>query len=182
MWKDSTGAIVQKRRPEHEKEDRKRSTNSESEATPRRRQSRARGIKQEPNYVLSPTRQNERTQSPRTLEPMNESDMGDLFLPGQMPTSSTHNGTVSHNGVIIGDDQWPMPNPIDEMPFEDAGFDSYEFLCNGSWGHISHANRSMGTSFEDFFAPDTGKSMIQIIETMFLTVLQLLHIIRQLRP
>jgi len=56
------------------------------------------------------------------------------------------------------DDQWPMPNSMDEMPFEDAGFDSYEFLCNGSWGvPPSRADPSPESPYDDTLAPDTGK-------------------------
>jgi hypothetical protein len=155
LWKDSTGAIVSKRRPEHEKE-RKRPA-AETEAS-QSRQIQSQTRPKEMTYALAPNPMIDVPISPpKSMEPTsNGSDVGDLFIPGPLPLPSTESARMSLPAAV--DDQWPMPNSIDEMPFEDAGFDSYEFLCNASWGaQPSHINSNSDLPYDDIFAPDTGK-------------------------
>lgn len=155
LWKDSTGAIVSKRRPEHEK-GRKRPA-AESELSPSH-QSQNRNALKETAFLLAPTPQKDAPISPsRSLEPIsNGSDVGEPFVGGAMPMASVESAQMAMPPSM--DDQWPMPNSMDEMPFEDAGFDSYEFLCNASWGALPpRSDPSPDLPYDDIFAPDTGR-------------------------
>lgn len=166
LWRDSTGAIVSKRRPEHDKE-RKRSGPSDSDASP----NRAGRHQNHPNLnqtLASRTQKPAPPSPPRSLEPISN---GSAFIQG--PLASVE-GSLLPPGV---DDQWPMPNPIDEMPFEDAGFDSFEFLCNAHWGAqpISGGVNS-DMPYDNMFAPDTGTMRFFSLCLPILTSSQQVHL------
>jgi hypothetical protein len=137
LWRDSTGAVVSKRRPEHEKK-------SRSSAPPSKR------LKAQDPF----------------LEPMNG-------LPNQKhvpisPLGSVHRHLSNRSGEtglaeIVpessqSDEMWPaFSEDAALLGDEGAGVESYEFLCNASWGSKSQESTSPDILYNDFFAPDTGE-------------------------
>jgi hypothetical protein len=157
LWRDSTGTIVAKKRPEHEKK-RKRSTVSEGELSttsqPRSHQTsrqhppahHANNIFPFPNSIpISP---------PGSSDPAsNVSEHADPF--GSEVVGSSENGQPS---TFVDDEQWPIPNGNDNLPFQDIPDDSYDFLCNASWGSQPFpTDMPADLPFDDLFAPDTGE-------------------------
>ena len=56
------------------------------------------------------------------------------------------------------DDLWRPLSEDAAMPGnDDPGLESYEFLCNASWGSQSQESSNPDFLYNDFFAPDTGK-------------------------
>jgi hypothetical protein len=137
LWRDSTGAVVTKRRPEHEK----RSVSS----TPASKRLKVRdhsfkstnGISDQIDVPISP--------SPSAGEHIsNRSDVaGSSELPREPPR---------------GDDLWPILSEDAILPDDDsAAIESLDFLCNASWGSQSQESTSTDILYNDFFAPDTGE-------------------------
>ena len=122
LWRDSTGAIVSKKRPEHEKERKPRLKNAASSATITSQAIRA-------NAMPSLSPQSDLPLSPRSLDPRPVSTGSEVIDPLLLPRSSPDTRQVP---VVHMVNSWTLPtgNP----PSRDNEQDSLEFLCNGSWG------------------------------------------------
>jgi hypothetical protein len=137
LWRDSTGAVVSKRRPEHEKK------NRSSAATSKR-------LKAQDPF----------------LECMNGlANQKDIPI---SPLESVHKHVLNRSGetgsaeIVCessqSDEMWPAFSEDAALPGDDgAGVESYEFLCNASWGSQSQESTSPDILYDDFFAPDTGE-------------------------
>jgi hypothetical protein len=136
LWRDSTGAVVSKRRPEHEKKNR-------SSAPPNKRL--------------------------KAQDPFLESDNA-VPIPRDVPSSqgsahghgSTRSGEIGSAEIVREssqpDEMWPAFSEDAALPADEgAGVESYEFLCNASWGSQSQESTSPDILYHDFFAPDTGE-------------------------
>jgi hypothetical protein len=139
LWRDSSGAVVAKRRPEHEK---KRSNSSSSSKTAQSHMratesSVGNGSSYQGNEPLSPPKS---LQDHRPVE-------DDIMDHSQIPHTAAAN-----------DDMWPMPSSVDEASLSSQAqpIESFDFLNNASWG--SHPSESNNTDllYSDLFAPDTG--------------------------
>jgi hypothetical protein len=139
LWRDATGAIVAKRRPEHEKK-RKRPSPSQNESS----------------SISDPAGPN--ILSNRIGAP--------LSPPVSDPTGSEING---NSGLIVSvapEEPWPMS--LDDMVVPDQGVvESFDYLCNGSWGLQSLQN-GWGTGgidmpSDDMLIPDNGEKGISNI-------------------
>jgi hypothetical protein len=133
LWRDSTGAVVTKRRPEHGKTNR---PGSSTKRTP----SRVDSI-----VFLS------------NLESFNR-DSTLLSPPGSSlgQISTGPDPIESGGGAQVSASIGHLWTPEDESyPFQ--SLDSYGFLCNASWG--SQSQEAVGTDllYNDIFAPDTGE-------------------------
>lgn len=136
LWRDSTGAVVTKRRPEHEK----RSVSSTAASKRLKLQDHSlestNGFTDQKDVPISPP--------PSTGEQIsNRSDAaGTSELPREPPQA---------------DDLWPSLSEDAILPDDSAAVESLEFLCNASWGSQSQESTSTDILYNDFFAPDTGE-------------------------
>ena len=138
LWRDANGVIIADRRPEHEKKRKRLSTTSQDTSSPTRQPA--------PIDTNSPPARDARA----LLSP-----------PTSNPTRSEVNG-ISGNAVSVStDDQWPVPMDDTILPLEETVMDSFDFLCNASWGTQPLQSGQGGPNddlpYDDLFAPDTGK-------------------------
>jgi hypothetical protein len=136
LWRDSTGAVVTKRRPEHEKR-------SLSPAPPSKRLKIQDGSSQSVDGLSN---QKDLPTSP--LRSINEQilDRPDAVESGGIAREPSQ-----------PDDLWPTLSEDAPLPGDEGtGVESYEFLCNASWGSQSQERTSNDILYNDFFAPDTG--------------------------
>ncbi|KAH8602034.1 fungal-specific transcription factor domain-containing protein [Bisporella sp. PMI_857] len=143
LWRDSTGAIVSKKRPEHEKERKQpaMSRNDPSLVFPRQSVGSA--------HTNSRSPPNELPLSPRSLDPA--SNGSELTEP---PIPDVGVGSEKGQGSTAMDSPWPVP--ARSLPFPDNTLPSFDFLCNGSWPtQPSRANVGPDLPFYDAFAPDS---------------------------
>jgi hypothetical protein len=142
LWRDSTGAVVAKRRPEHEK---KKCNPSTSPPKAFRAQVRAGSESHGINAVARS--HNEPLSPPKSLQDQAPIE-DDVMDRSQIPsiTATTH-------------DIWPMPSSVDDsvLPGSAPPIETFDFLCNASWGtqSSSEVNES-DVLYSDLFAPDTG--------------------------
>lgn len=142
LWRDSTGAIVSRRRPEHEKKKR----NPSIPETPYSLSSRIKPIDQG-NFISS---QDNAPLSPKSLDAAANESVADMLGSDAMGRSG--------NIPAFGDEQWPIPNSDENLAFQDLNTDSYDFLCNASWGSQPlQTDVNPDLPYDDIFAPDTGK-------------------------
>jgi hypothetical protein len=137
LWRDSTGAVVTKRRPEHEK----RSVSS----TPTGKRLKVRDHSFESTNGFSDQKDVPISPPPSTGEHIsNRSDAaGSSELPREPPRADGFWPSLSEDAILPDDDS--------------AAVESLEFLCNASWGSQSQESASTDMLFNDFFAPDTGE-------------------------
>lgn len=131
LWRDSTGAVVAKRRPELEKP----KNSPKQKRTPRKDDN---GFDTN-NYF--PSQENEPLSPPGSLQDHISNG------PDPMETSDT--------GHAPSEDLWPVGDVI--FSGEEAMPESFDFLLNASWG--SKPQEAAGTDllYNDLFAPDTGE-------------------------
>lgn len=137
LWRDSNGVIIADRRPEHEKKRKRPSTTSQDTSSP--------------NRQAAPVESN---------TPPARDARAPLSPPTSDPTGSEANGNSGNAVSVSADDQWPVPIDDTILPPEDTVMDSFDFLCNASWGTQPLQGGQGGTNAEfsdDLFAPDTGK-------------------------
>ena len=143
LWRDANGAIIADRRPEHEKKRKRLSTMSQDMNSSR-----------QPGTVESST------------PPANDA-RAPLSPPTSDPTGSEANGNSGNAVSVSADDQWPVPMDDTILPLEDTVMDSFDFLCNASWGTQSLQGQTGGMNtdlpYDNIFAPDTGKSRTLLI-------------------
>lgn len=144
LWRDSTGQIVAKRRPEHEKRNRISVSSSQSGWTSNDHADVG-DSHHSPDLNNSASSQTGPLLSPPRSHSVSES------------VSGIENPESAH--VTESNDQWPIPmdDATPTLPLQDV--DSYDFLCNASWGSQTLQNASTGTDlpFDDIFGPDTGE-------------------------
>jgi hypothetical protein len=137
LWRDSTGAVVTKRRPEHAK----RGVSS----TPASKRLKIRDHSFESTNGFSSQKDVPMSPPPSTGEHIsNRLDVARSSEVAREPPQAT--------------DLWPVFSE-DATLREDDGvaMESFEFLCNASWGSQSQESTSSDLLYNDFFAPDTGK-------------------------
>jgi hypothetical protein len=138
LWRDANGVIIADRRPEHEKKRKRPSTASQDTSSPNR----------QPAPIESNTPPSGDTRAP-------------LSPPTSDPTGSEPTGNSGNAVSVSADDQWPVPMDDTILPLEDPVMDSFDFLCNASWGNQPLQGGQGGPSddfpYDDLFAPDTGK-------------------------
>lgn len=146
LWRDSTGQIVAKRRPEHEKRSRISVSSSQSGNT-------SNGLAEVGDSCQSPDRNNSTSSQTGPL----------LSPPGShsMPESVSGIENLENAHGADSTEQWPIPmdDPTPPLPQLDLGADSYDFLCNAAWGSqpLQSTNPGADLPFDDIFGPDTGK-------------------------
>ena len=154
LWRDETGQIVARRRPEHEKRKRASASSLASEGH---------GLR-----MLS-----------EVAQELRSSDMDTSILSQHGPLLSppgSHSRSESASGLenpenahaVESNDQWPgsIEDPTATLPLQEELIDnSYDFLCNASWGSepLPIANFSADLPLDDMFGPDTGKLNVQSI-------------------
>ena len=136
LWRDSTGTVVTKRRPEHEK--RSVSTLASN------KRSKVGDESFESTNGFSNLKETPISPPPSTGEHI--SDRPDAArsseLAGEAPRAH---------------DLWPAMSEGAIQPEDDGpAVESLEFLCNASWGSQSQESTSSDILYHDFFAPDTG--------------------------
>jgi hypothetical protein len=166
LWQDSTGAIVSKKRPEHDKK-RKRSSASRRDA-PSKEQLRL------DSNVCS-------------------SDAAILSPPESRHSISNHSSDtvdaekIGHAQLIdpsLSMAQWPL-NGIDTSFSTDPWPDDYDFLCNASWrSQPSQTDIYQNNDLpcDDIFTPDTGELSYRLTYIYLLNSFQLAHSICRLPP
>ena len=146
LWRDSTGQIVAKRRPEHEKRNRISVSSSQS-GRMSNDHAEAGDSHQSPDLNNSASSQTGPLLSPPGSHSMSES------------VSGIENPENAH--AADSTEQWPisMDDPTPTLPLQDLGVDSYDFLCNAAWGSqpLQATNPGAALPFDDMFAPDTGQ-------------------------
>lgn len=139
LWRDSTGAIIASRRPEHEKKW-KRSATFHDKNPP---------YKQADAIDSSTTTTSDQARTP-------------LSPPISDPNGSEAAGNSGKAVSVSADDRWPVSMDETMLPLEDTVMDSFDFLFNASWGSQSPQRNtgqtSMKTDFphDDIFVPDPG--------------------------
>lgn len=144
LWRDSTGAVVAKRRPELEKK-RKVSSNS------RNRYRSSQGNDHEPSYPQ-------------------EQDRSPLSPPG---SSQDHNSNgpdsmelPEKSGLSTTEESWPMSmGDVSLLDQAGAMAEPYDFLCNASWGSQPQESANSDLLYNDLFAPDTGRHFLLFLES-----------------
>lgn len=127
LWRDSTGAIVSKKRPEHEKE-RKQSSHPRSAPAATLSNQEVRS-----DTIASSSPQGDLPLSPSSLEHRQASNGSESIDPLLVPRRSQQPSPEKRQvPVATMIDPWPLPEG--GAPFQDVEVDSLEFLCNGSWG------------------------------------------------
>ncbi|KAG0651214.1 Nicotinate catabolism cluster-specific transcription factor [Hyphodiscus hymeniophilus] len=135
LWRDSNGAIIADRRPEHEKKRKRASMTSQD--------------------TNSPSRQSRPLES--NTPPTNDA-RAPLSPPTSDPTGSEANGNARNAVSVSADDQWPAHMDDTILPLEDTVMDSFDFLCNASWGTQPLQDSQGGDAdlpYDDIFMPDT---------------------------
>jgi hypothetical protein len=137
LWRDANGAIIADRRPEHDKKRKRPSTTSQD--TPRREAGPVESITPPANDARAP-----------------------LSPPTSDPTGSEANGNSGNAVSVSADDQWHVPMDDAIIPLEDTVMESFDFLCNASWGTQSlqgngHGGMNSDLPYDDIFVPDTGR-------------------------
>ena len=135
LWRDSSGAVVAKRRQEYEKSNRSSSRSKSTSTAANSTEKSPSAAFNEMNAPISPPGS---SLGHSSLEPESVSS-AELNLGHQASTDDMWNMTMD-------DDSFPMPN-----------LDSYDFLCNASWGTQVQEKSSTDLLYNDMFAPDTGK-------------------------
>lgn len=146
LWRDSTGTVVAKRRPEHEK---KRTNSSSSPRTPKVHRS---SVVDSGSNFSHPGR--EPISPPKSLQDHAPIEI-DVLDHSQMPHISTSTGEM-----------WPMPVAVEANVLQEpAGppLESFDFLCNASWGAQPHDNNNPDLLYNDLFAPDTGEYLARTL-------------------
>ena len=147
LWRDSTGAIVSKKRPEHERE---RKQSSQSRSTP---SSASTHQPTRADAVSSLSPQSDLPLSPRSLDPRPVSTGSDVIDPLLLARDSPDKRQVPVAKMV---NSWPIPH--ESSPFRDSDSDSLEFLCNGSWGaNPPCAKISTATLYSGNLDLDLGK-------------------------
>lgn len=136
LWRDSTGAVVTKRRPEHEKRN--------VPTTPASKRLKIRDHSFESPNGFSGQRDVPMSPPPSTGEHISNR------------LDAARSSDVAHESPR-GDELWPAFSE-DATLLEDDGaaVESFEFLCNASWGSQSQERTSNDVFHDGFFAPDTG--------------------------
>jgi hypothetical protein len=136
LWRDSTGAVVTKRRPEHEKKN--------VPSTPASKRLKIRDNSFESTNGFSGQKDAPMSPPPSTGEHI--SNRLDAARSSEVARESPR-----------GDELWPTFSE-DATLLEDDGtaVESFEFLCNASWGSQSQESTSTDVFHNGFFAPDTG--------------------------
>lgn len=143
LWRDPNGNIVAKRRPEHEKK-RKRSPILVNDSSVTNQPQSNSPFQFQNGALLSP---------PGSSDPTSVSEPFDAF--GSEAIGGSEHG---HLSASIDNDQWPIPNVNENLAMQDFGEDSYDFLCNASWGAQPYSTDATGDlPYDDIFAPDTGE-------------------------
>lgn len=144
LWRDQTGTVVAKRRPELEK--RKRTTSGTS---------RSRNSTTGQSDVVSTAH----TQDHAPISPPGSSQDHQSNGPDAMETSEK---AAYHQQ----DELWPV-SMGDVTMISQAGAiaEPYDFLCNASWGSQPQESANSDLIFGDLFAPDTGKYTTNDIRT-----------------
>ena len=137
LWRDANGAIIADRRPEHEKKRKRLSTTSQDTDSPTR--------------LLAPLE----SRTP----PANDA-RAPLSPPTSDPTGSEANGNSGNFVSLSADDQWNLPLDDTLLPLEDTVMDSFDFLCNASWGNqpMQDVQGCLNNDlpYDDLFQADTG--------------------------
>ena len=134
LWRDSTGAVVTKRRPEHEK----RSASSTPASNKR--------SKVGDDSFESTNGFSNQTETPISPPPFT----GEHIL---------HRSDAARSSELAGeapraDSLWPALSEEAILPEDDGpAVESLEFLCNASWGSQSQESTSSDILYDDFFAP-----------------------------
>lgn len=138
LWRDSTGAVVAKRRPEHEKKRSNSSSSPKVSKTERR-------VMSPDGHVDVVRPDNEPLSPPKSLDHGRIED--DVMDHSQVPHISAS-----------ADDLWPMPSSVDEAGLQAQAppMESFDFLCNASWGTQPPEANNSDLLYNDLFAPDTG--------------------------
>lgn len=150
LWRDSTGAIVSKKRPEHEKERKQpahpRST--PSSAAPQQ------VVRSDTMSTLSP--QSDLPLSPRSLDIAPASNGIEVIDPLLLARSGSGQPQVRVASMI---DVHPAQDG--QVPFQDIEMDSLEFLCNGSWGTDSpYGDTNPDAYYSNHSKSDLGNSIL----------------------
>lgn len=138
LWRDSNGQIVAKRRPEHEK--RRRSPISHKGDFSDTQHSFVDSSKAAPPSDQAA----EPISPPRSLRDSVSTGGSDKTLVSESP---------KHHWPIVGDSNSPLQGTS-------VSVDSYDFLCNASWGSQPLQDQtSIGSDlpYDDIFVPDTGR-------------------------
>jgi hypothetical protein len=141
LWRDSTGAVVAKRRPEHEKKKNNPSSSPKVPRIPRESIDSGSHFSPQDNGPLSPPR------SLRDHAPVEIGETDHSQIP-HVPTSA--------------EDMWPMPTATEDggIEVQTVPIESFDFLCNASWGSEAQDNTTSNILYNDLFAPDTGMSVV----------------------
>lgn len=140
LWRDETGAVVAKRRPEHEK------------------RSLSVGLQSKPMSISHPNALH--LDNPLT-------DQNGVSLPTLRPFEDVVNGSADldslndHRRVSSpAEEPWPIQTPAISLPGHDNEIvESFDFLCNASWGLDPHENGGSDVMYNDNFAPDSCKTI-----------------------
>jgi hypothetical protein len=138
LWRDANGAIIADRRPEHEKKRKRPSTTSQDANS----------------SMVGPV---------ESSTPPSNDARAPLSPPTSDPTGSEANGNSGNAVSVSADDQWPVPMDDAILPLEDTVMDSFDFLCNASWGtqplqgQSGQGGLNADLPYDDIFVPDTGK-------------------------
>ena len=136
LWRDSTGAVVTNRRPEHEKKNVPSTPASKRLKTRDHSFESTNGFSGQKDALMSPPPStgehiSNRLDAAQSSELARESPRGDELWPA-----------FSEDATLLEDDG--------------AAVESFEFLCNASWGSQSQESASTDVFHNGFFAPDTG--------------------------
>jgi hypothetical protein len=137
LWRDSTGAIIADRRPEHEKK-RKRPSMTSQDAN-----SRVHGGMME-------------SSTPPSNDPR-----APISPPTSDPNDSERHGNMGH--APPPDEHWQIPIDDALLALDEPIMDSFDFLSNASWGNqplqgqYGQGGLNGDLPFDDLFGPDTGK-------------------------
>ena len=166
LWQDSTGAIVSKKRPEHDKK-RKRSA-ALRKGTPSKQQLRLDSNACSSDAAILSPPESRHSNSNRSSDIVDAEKIG-------------HAQLIDPSLSIA---QWPL-NGIDTSFSTDPWPDDYDFLCNASWrSQPSQTDiyRNNDLPCDDIFTPDTGELSYRKTYIYLLTSFQLAHSICRLPP
>ena len=146
LWRDSTGAIVSKKRPEHEKERKQSSHPRSTTSTLINQVARADSLPS-----LSP--QSDLPLSPRSLDLRPMSNGSEIIDPLLLPSSSPDKRQMPVAEMV---NSWPASH---ENPSHQEGdLDSLEFLCNGTWGtDAPSTDNNIDSLYNGTLSSDLGK-------------------------
>lgn len=132
LWRDETGTVVAKRRPELENKIR---TSSHSKNIEGSANCGSGDFRTHPQQDLTPI-------SPPGSSQDHHSTGPDIEVPEHSGLPVTGTGPMLIEDVLL-DQAGTMPEP-------------YDFLCNASWGSQPQESTNSDLLYNDFFAPDTG--------------------------